>query len=56
MDQIDAARRRGLDVSCDTTSYATGIGVMAAVLPPWLFDEGPASLPSGSLSRRSASA
>ena len=42
MDQIDAARRRGLDVSCDTTSYATGIGVMAAVLPPWLFDEGPA--------------
>ena len=42
MDQIDAARRRGLDVSCDTTSYATGLGLMAAVLPPWLFDEGPA--------------
>src|SRR5919199_1415153 len=39
----EAARRRGLDVSCDTTSYIAGLGLMAAVLPPWLFDEGPAT-------------
>lgn len=38
----EAARRRGLDVSCDTTSYVAGLGLMAAVLPPWLFDQGPA--------------
>jgi N-acyl-D-amino-acid deacylase len=38
-----AARRRGLDVSCDTTSYVAGLGIMAAVLPPWLFDQGPAT-------------
>ena len=42
MDLQEAARRRGLDVSCDTTSYIAGLGVMAAVLPPWLFDAGPA--------------
>ncbi len=39
----EAARRRGLDVSCDTTSYIAGLGLMAAVLPPWLFDKGPAT-------------
>jgi N-acyl-D-amino-acid deacylase len=39
----EAARRRGLDVSCDTTSYIAGIGMMSAVLPPWLFDAGPAT-------------
>ncbi|MDQ3700017.1 MAG: D-aminoacylase [Chloroflexota bacterium] len=38
----EAARERGLDVSCDTTSYVAGLGLMAAVLPPWLFDAGPA--------------
>jgi N-acyl-D-amino-acid deacylase len=38
----EAARARGLDVSCDTTSYVSGLGLMAAVLPPWLFDAGPA--------------
>ena len=42
MEAQEAARRRGLDVSCDTTSYVAGLGLMAAVLPPWLFDEGPA--------------
>jgi N-acyl-D-amino-acid deacylase len=42
MAQIEAARARGLDVSCDTTSYTQGAGVMYAVLPPWLFDAGPA--------------
>lgn len=42
MEAQEAARRRGLDVSCDTTSYIAGLGLMAAVLPPWLFDEGPA--------------
>ncbi|HEU5317508.1 MAG TPA: D-aminoacylase [Chloroflexota bacterium] len=42
MDQIEAARARGLDVSCDLTSYTRGGGGMSAVLPPWLFDEGPA--------------
>ena len=42
MDMQDEARRGGLDVSCDTTSYIAGLGLMAAVLPPWLFDEGPA--------------
>jgi N-acyl-D-amino-acid deacylase len=39
----EAARSRGLDVSCDTTSYIAGLGLMAAVLPPWLFDAGPAT-------------
>ncbi len=43
MEAQEAARRRGLDVSCDTTSYIAGLGLMAAVLPPWLFDEGPAT-------------
>ena len=43
MEAQEAARRRGLDVSCDTTSYIAGLGVMAAVLPPWLFDAGPAA-------------
>lgn len=38
----EEARARGLDVSCDTTSYVAGLGVMSAVLPPWLFDAGPA--------------
>ena len=42
MDQIEAARRRGLDVSCDTTTYTRGGGGMSAVLPPWLLDAGPA--------------
>src|SRR6266540_2758550 len=42
MRQIEDARARGLDVSCDTTSYTRGGGGMSAVLPPWLFDEGPA--------------
>lgn len=38
----EAARARGVDVSCDTTSYIAGLGLMAAVLPQWLFDAGPA--------------
>ena len=42
MDLQEEARRGGLDVSCDTTSYIAGLGLMAAVLPPWLFDAGPA--------------
>ena len=42
MDQIEAARARGVDVSCDTTSYTRGGGGMSAVLPPWLLDKGPA--------------
>jgi N-acyl-D-amino-acid deacylase len=42
MEQIEGARRRGLDVSCDTTTYTRGGGGMSAVLPPWLFDAGPA--------------
>ena len=42
MEMQEAARQRGLDVSCDTTSYTAGLGLMAAVLPPWLFDAGPA--------------
>lgn len=42
MDQIEAARRHGLDVSCDTTTYTRGGGGMSAVLPPWLLDAGPA--------------
>lgn len=42
MELQEAARRGGLDVSCDTTSYTAGLGLMAAVLPPWLFDQGPA--------------
>lgn len=42
MHQIEAARARGLDVSCDTTTYTRGGGGMSAVLPPWLLDEGPA--------------
>jgi N-acyl-D-amino-acid deacylase len=42
MEIQEQARARGLDVSCDTTSYIAGLGLMAAVLPPWLFDAGPA--------------
>ena len=42
MDLQEGARRGGMDVSCDTTSYVSGLGLMAAVLPPWLFDAGPA--------------
>src|SRR5687768_11266007 len=42
MELQEEARRQGLDVSCDTTSYIAGLGLMAAVLPPWLFDAGPA--------------
>jgi N-acyl-D-amino-acid deacylase len=42
MEAQEEARRRGLDVSCDTTSYLGGLGIMSAVLPPWLFDAGPA--------------
>ena len=42
MEQIEGARRRGLDVSCDTTTYTRGGGGMSAVLPPWLLDAGPA--------------
>src|SRR5687768_2417144 len=42
MGQIEAARARGVDVSCDTTTYTRGGGGMSAVLPPWLFDEGAA--------------
>jgi N-acyl-D-amino-acid deacylase len=42
MEMQEQARTRGLDVSCDTTSYIAGLGLMAAVLPPWLFDAGPA--------------
>ncbi|HEX2035274.1 MAG TPA: D-aminoacylase [Chloroflexota bacterium] len=40
MGQIEGARARGLDVSCDTTTYTRGGGGMSAVLPPWLFDAG----------------
>jgi N-acyl-D-amino-acid deacylase len=42
MARIEEARARGLDVSCDTTTYTRGGGGMSAVLPPWLFDAGPA--------------
>ena len=42
MGQIEAARSRGVDVSCDTTTYTRGGGGMSAVLPPWLFDRGAA--------------
>jgi N-acyl-D-amino-acid deacylase len=42
MAQIEAARSRGVDVSCDTTTYTRGGGGMSAVLPPWLLDAGPA--------------
>lgn len=42
MEQIEAARARGVDVSCDTTTYTRGGGGMSAVLPPWLLDQGPA--------------
>ena len=42
MGQIEQARARGVDVSCDTTTYTRGGGGMSAVLPPWLFDEGAA--------------
>jgi N-acyl-D-amino-acid deacylase len=42
MGQIEEARRQGLDVSCDTTTYTRGGGGMSAVLPPWLLDAGPA--------------
>jgi N-acyl-D-amino-acid deacylase len=35
---IEDARRDGFDVMADTTAFTFGIGLMANVLPPWLFE------------------
>ena len=37
---IERSRRQGLPVLADTTPYHDGIGVMQAILPPWLLAEG----------------
>jgi N-acyl-D-amino-acid deacylase len=39
---IEDARRDGFDVMADTTPFTFGIGLMANVLPPWIFESGPA--------------
>ncbi len=39
---IERARRNGLDVLTDTISMRTGIGFMAAILPPWVSADGTA--------------
>jgi len=38
---IARARHDGLDVLTDTISMRTGIGIMAAILPPWISADGP---------------
>lgn len=37
---VDAARSGGLDVLTDTTPYPYGTGMMAGILPDWLFANG----------------
>lgn len=37
---LEDARRDGLDVLTDTTPYPFGTGMMAAILPDWLFADG----------------
>lgn len=42
VETIEQARRDGLDVLADTTPFLDGLGLMAGILPPWIFAEGPA--------------
>lgn len=37
---LEGARRLGLEVLTDTTPYPYGTGMMAGILPPWLFERG----------------
>ena len=38
---LERIRDEGLDVLADCTPYQEGIGVMAAILPPWVVADGP---------------
>lgn len=42
-DTIEKARNQGLDVMIDTTPFLDGTGQMAAILPPWVREGGPAA-------------
>jgi N-acyl-D-amino-acid deacylase len=42
VDSLEAARQEGLDVLADCTPFVDGLGMLAAILPPWLKAEGPA--------------
>ena len=42
-DTIEEARTRGLPVGIDTTPFLDGEGQMAAILPPWVREGGPAA-------------
>lgn len=37
---LEEARRSGLNVLADTTPFLSGLGLMAAILPPWIKAEG----------------
>jgi len=42
VDSLERARREGLDVLADTTPFRDGLGMLAAILPPWIKAEGAA--------------
>ncbi len=42
VETVERARRDGLDVLADTTPFTFGTGMMAGILPPWLFEGGTA--------------
>ena len=41
---LDALRDKGMDVTCDVYPYTAGSTALAAMLPPWAHDGGPAQL------------
>ena len=43
VEMIEEARRDGFDVMADTTPFTFGIGLMANILPPWIYDSGTAA-------------
>jgi N-acyl-D-amino-acid deacylase len=40
MELIDAARSRGMDVTCDVYPYSAGSTTMTTILPPWVLEGG----------------
>ena len=42
INDVEAARDEGLDVTFDTYPYERGVGSMIEVLPPWTLEDGPA--------------
>ncbi len=41
LQRIDAARRDGIEITCDRYPYTAGSTVLSAVLPGWVLDGGP---------------